>query len=201
MIRKLIFLVIFFAFLPTLVFASGVEEFFGIFGSMDEIIELYKENYIGVDFFLYMLIFGSVLKATISKKLGTGTTIGIAVALSIAMVIFAQQHEFMIGDFWFVALILLASFFISFIYKHMPKSKSLSETFLYLSIGYLVFYAIIKYMQGRLIPSLYYDYEWLHFFLELPAIIATIYLVFRFIEFIREKEKKPHLRIEHTKGK
>ena len=198
--KKLLLFAVFLTLSPAFVFASGVEEFFGIFGSMDEIIELYEENHIGIDFFLYLLIFGSVLKATISKKLGVGTTLGISVALSIAMVVFAQQQEFMIGDFWFVALILIGAFFISFIYKFMPKGKTSGETLLYVSIGYLIIYAIIRYMQGWILPVLYYDYEWLHFFLELPAIIAAAYLASRFIEFLTKKEKKPDIRVE-LKGK
>lgn len=196
--KGLIIFIVLFVFGPALVSASGVEEFFQIFDSMEEIIELYKEHHIGIDFFLYMLIFGSVLNATVSKKLGKGATVGLAIVFSIAMVVFAQQQGFMIGDFWFIALIILAAVFLSFIYRHLPQGKSVSEKWLFIAIGYLAVYIGIRYMEGNVLPELYYEYEWLYLFLEILAIVVVVWLAVKFINFLNEKQDKPDAKVKLT---
>ncbi len=174
-------------FVPTLVMGSPVDDFFRALNDIN-LIENYERNNIVIDFIIYLLIFGSVLNATVSKKFGRGASLGIALALSIAMVAFSQQQGFTIGDFWYIAVLVLASTIIGLIYSHVPKNQSGEYNKVYIAIGYITFYIILTRTLNEYSPFFLQENAWLHQILQIFAVCAAIYLAIKFISKLEHKK-------------
>lgn len=184
-ITRLIILVLVFTLCINFVWASPVERVFEALGDLN-IAENYQEYYIGIDFIIYLLIFGGVLNATASHKFGKPATVGLALALSITMVVFESREGFAIGDFWYIGVFALLAVFLGLIYSKLKGVKE-KHTWTIISIGYIVFYIILTEFIKNSRSYFLLDYPWLHFLLIIALIAAILKIVWDIIPLFKTK--------------
>ncbi|MGM5482479.1 MAG: hypothetical protein ACQESF_03380 [Nanobdellota archaeon] len=170
------------------VYANPVETVFEAVGELN-IPDLYKEYYIGIDFIIYILIFGGVLNATSSEKLGKPATVGISLAFSIAMVVFESKQGFAIGDFWYIALLALVAIVIGLIYSKVSKIDDTNK-WTFISIGYIVGYILLVQTLEKIGSYFLLDYPWLHLFLQIGLIAAILKVVAAIIKILSTKKEQ-----------
>lgn len=166
---------------------SPVETLFETLGELN-IPESYEEYFLGVDFVLYLLIFGGVLNATASEKFGKPATVGLALALSIAMVVFESNQGFALGDFWYVAVLALVAMVIGLIYSKLHSLKG-DHKWTFISIGYVVAYIILTQTVERMDSYILLDNPWLHLLLQILLVAAILKLTWDVIALLSTKEK------------
>lgn len=148
--------------------------------------DAYEEYHIGVDFIIYLLIFGGVLNATASDKFGKPATVGLALALSIAMIVFESRQGFALGDFWYVAILALVASVVGLIYQKVKNAGGQQHNWTFISIGYIAAYIILREAVGM--TDFLLEYAWLHMILQIILVVAIFYLVARGIEALSTKQ-------------
>lgn len=165
---------------------SPVERVFESLGELN-IPDSYEEYHIGVDFIIYLLIFGGVLNATASDKFGKPATVGLALALSIAMIVFESRQGFALGDFWYVAIVALVASVVGLLY-HKLKNVQGNHSWTFICIGYIAAYLILTEALQEMDRYFLQDLPWLHLILQIVLIAAIFYLVARVIEALSTKQ-------------
>ncbi len=180
---KLTLLMVFLVFSPLIVLGSPID----LLQGNASLLETYQENSTGIDFIIYLLVFGSVLNATVADKFGRGASLGIALALSIAMAAFSQQQGFSIGDFWYISIIVIISVILGLIYKHLSGANLGEHKMLFISIGYIALYIVFFETIEKIEPYFFLDYHLLNLFLQIFLVIAIIYLVYAIPKALKTK--------------
>lgn len=143
----------------------------------------YEKYHVGIDFFIYLLIFGSALKATIGRQHGIGASFGLSLALSFAMAGFEYRQGFSIGDFWYIALIILGLIIVAWVRERLRAHSN--SGWLPFSVAYVVMYFAAKSINPMLFITLNSDYGWLSLVLQMLMIAAVIHIVWSGIQFFR----------------
>lgn len=136
--------------------------------------ENYEKYYLGIDFVIYLLIFGSALRAVAKERFGAGLVFGLTIAFSFAMIMFEMRSDFMIGDFYLLAVLVLVAIFIGFVYSHLKGQFGDGHKWTWLSVGYIAIYAVVKASFPRIWMDLGYDYPWISLLLQIFLVIALV---------------------------
>ncbi len=140
--------------------------------NFDDLPETYHANHTGIDLIIYLLIFGSALNMTIRKHYGLGTSLGLTIALSIGMIIFEEQKGFMVGDFGWIAILVLSIIIGAFVYKHLPERGK--NNWLLGAVFYIIAYIIWTSEFPYLVIDFKSDHEWVFLFLQLFLALSVL---------------------------
>lgn len=186
--NKKILPLIFILFLFSIQFATADGIIEPLFRSLDSlnIAENYEEYHLGIDFILYLLIFGSALNATMKKKFGQGAALGFAVALSIAMVVFEYRQGFSLGDFYLVAVLALVIIVGAYIFSHINHDGK--RNWFAVAIVYIAMYIILKTRAPDIAYTLKYDYAMWNLLIDIILLVSIVYVVLQVVKFIKGNE-------------
>lgn len=117
---------------------------------LDAFFEWYDANPYFFDFFIFLALFGLVMKMIFKEKAKLSVSMGLGVVLAFSLVLWERQSDFTLMTFGPIALFLLAlcMFFLVIHYLGKVKSKFL---IMIIAIGILIFF--------------FYAYSNLHYFL------------------------------------
>lgn len=152
---------------------------------LGDIVDFYNSYPYWFDFFISLIIFASLGKIVFGgvayEKGSKGLTIGIAVALSFALIIWESRTGFNLGDIWWFALLILILAIVLAAYRYFKGTGTslwvIAIIVLALGIGILLFLKDYLYYLPETIVTIFYFAIW----------IAGIYLFVLFLGWILGK--------------